>query len=249
MPPRFAYWTILIDQKATAFRARDREELLPTLHQLRRTNKDVVLKWFARGRLWDTLEQERWARTSLPSPKEKRDAGWRPGGAHRDPRDRFRRPAKTGAGRRARPEKAPGAPQSARPGPERRRDRPWRDRPQGSAPGAGRPPSGRPQGAGAGSGRKPERQDGSPAPGANKAGFKASRPGETRHKSSWDFRREKERHSERQQGGRNERPPIPARPAGRREPESTSKPGAGTAPEVHPPAQQSGSKPDSPERG
>ena len=56
MPPRYAYWTILIDNKPTAFRAREQEELLPTLHQLRRTNKDVVLKWFARGRLWDTPE-------------------------------------------------------------------------------------------------------------------------------------------------------------------------------------------------
>ena len=31
MPPRFAYWTILIDDNPTAFRARDAEELLPTL--------------------------------------------------------------------------------------------------------------------------------------------------------------------------------------------------------------------------
>ena len=29
MPPRYAYWTILIDQKPTAFRAREREELMP----------------------------------------------------------------------------------------------------------------------------------------------------------------------------------------------------------------------------
>ncbi len=31
MPPRFAYWTILIENTPTAFRARDREELLPNL--------------------------------------------------------------------------------------------------------------------------------------------------------------------------------------------------------------------------
>jgi hypothetical protein len=54
MPPRYAYWTILIDQKATAFRAREREELLPTFHQLKRKNTDVVMKWFARGRLWES---------------------------------------------------------------------------------------------------------------------------------------------------------------------------------------------------
>src|SRR5438874_8736653 len=48
MPPRFAYWTILIDDKPTAFRARDREELVPTFVQLRRTNPHVSLRWFAR---------------------------------------------------------------------------------------------------------------------------------------------------------------------------------------------------------
>ena len=57
MPPRYVYWTILIDGKATAFRAREKEELLPTFNQLRRTNKDVVMKWFARGRLWETPEE------------------------------------------------------------------------------------------------------------------------------------------------------------------------------------------------
>ena len=43
MPPRFVYWTILIDGKPTAFRARDREELLPTITQLKRTNQDVAI--------------------------------------------------------------------------------------------------------------------------------------------------------------------------------------------------------------
>jgi hypothetical protein len=58
MPPRFAYWTILIDKRPTAFRARDRSELIPTLQQLRRTNTDVVLKWFGRGRFWDSREAD-----------------------------------------------------------------------------------------------------------------------------------------------------------------------------------------------
>jgi len=57
MPPRYAYWTILIDNTPTAFRARAKEELLPTFQQLRRTNKDVVMKWFARGWLWETPEE------------------------------------------------------------------------------------------------------------------------------------------------------------------------------------------------
>jgi len=87
MPPRHAYWTILIDKGPTAFRARDKEDLLPTLNQLRRTNKDVELKWFARGRLWDSPEQQQFA-ARMPVIKRSRD--WRPGGNHEDPRQRFK---------------------------------------------------------------------------------------------------------------------------------------------------------------
>jgi hypothetical protein len=91
MPPRYAYWTILIDQKPTAFRARDKEELLPTFHQLQRKNSDVVMKWFARGKLWDTPEQAQWAQRNMERPREKRGRDWRPGGEHKDPRDRFKK--------------------------------------------------------------------------------------------------------------------------------------------------------------
>jgi len=89
VPPRYAYWTILIDHRPTAFRARDRDELLPTLRQLQRTNTDVLLKWFARGRLWDTPEQAQWAQRNPPRPRETRGRDWRPGGTHKDPRARF----------------------------------------------------------------------------------------------------------------------------------------------------------------
>lgn len=94
MPPRYAYWTILIDNKPTAFRARERDELLPTLHQLRRKNADVMMKWFARGRLWESPEAERAAERAPKPPSEKRGRDWRPGGQHRDPRDRFKKGAK-----------------------------------------------------------------------------------------------------------------------------------------------------------
>ena len=97
MPPRFAYWTLLIDNKPTAFRAREKEDLVPTLQQLRRTNKDVVMKWFARGRLWESPEQ---ASTEQRSPRpagEKRGSGWRPGGQHTD----TTRPVQEEAGRSA----------------------------------------------------------------------------------------------------------------------------------------------------
>ncbi len=90
MPPRYVYWTILIDGKPTAFRAHEKEELLPTFNQLRRTNKDVVFKWFARGRVWESPEAAR-AAAERPAPREKRPPTWRPGGEHADPRARFRK--------------------------------------------------------------------------------------------------------------------------------------------------------------
>jgi hypothetical protein len=103
MPPRYAYWTILIDNRPTAFRARDREELLPTLHQLRRTNSDVLLKWFARGSLWESPEAERESRRRpKPSVREGRGPGWRPGGTHKDPRARFKKPRNVRRAARAR---------------------------------------------------------------------------------------------------------------------------------------------------
>jgi|SRR5436309_2352354 len=99
MPPRFAYWTILIDDGPTAFRARVADELLPTLQQLRRTNANVTMKWFARGRLWDSPEAERLAQRR-PKTREKRGAEWRPGGQHLDPRQRFKKRSKGGRKRR-----------------------------------------------------------------------------------------------------------------------------------------------------
>src|SRR5205085_10198426 len=100
MPPRYAYWTILIDSKPTAFRARDRAELLPTFRQLQRTNPDIVMKWFARGRLWESPEAEREMRRRPKVPAERRGMEWRPGGQHKDPRARFKRPPREKRGRR-----------------------------------------------------------------------------------------------------------------------------------------------------
>jgi hypothetical protein len=110
MPPRYVYWTILIDGKATAFRAHEREELLPTFNQLARKNSDIVMRYFARGRLWDNPEQAQWAnRNRDERPGEPRDRGWRPGGQHKDPRARFSK--RTGG-----PEKTRGAGWTGKPG-------------------------------------------------------------------------------------------------------------------------------------
>jgi len=97
VPPRYAYWTILIDNRPTAFRAASRDELQPTLFQLRRTNADVTLKWFARGRLWESPEAERdEQRKARSRARPQRDERRRVTG----PRER--RPAAGGAFKRAR---------------------------------------------------------------------------------------------------------------------------------------------------
>src|SRR6478736_167723 len=112
MPPRHTYWTILVGSSPTAFRAAERADLVPTFERLRGKHPEVVLKWFARGKLWDSQEAPR-------------DGAWRPGGTHRDPRDRFKKKPKDadGRGRDRRDDRAM-RDQSARPD---RRDGPPRD--------------------------------------------------------------------------------------------------------------------------
>ncbi|HCH37197.1 MAG TPA: hypothetical protein DEU67_04170, partial [Acidobacteria bacterium] len=55
MPPRYAYWTIVLDTGIlTSFRSATRNELVTTLHQIRRKDPKAELKWFAQGRLWES---------------------------------------------------------------------------------------------------------------------------------------------------------------------------------------------------
>src|SRR5690242_16093423 len=97
MPPRYSYWTIIAGGLPTAFRAADREELLPTFSQIRHKHPDAQLKWFARGKLWDSPESARLdteRRRAKPSEDSRgqgaRGRDWRPGGEHRDPRQQYK---------------------------------------------------------------------------------------------------------------------------------------------------------------
>ena len=89
MPPRFAYWTILVGGLPTAFRATDREELLPTFKRLQEKHPDAVMRWFSRGALWDSPEAARAAGRPQDGERPARPKDWRPGGEHRDPRQKF----------------------------------------------------------------------------------------------------------------------------------------------------------------
>lgn len=93
MPPRFVYWTIIAGGLPTAFRATEREELLPTFKRIQQKHPDAVMKYFARGRLWESAEeakQEADARRARAPRGEARGRDWRPGGEHRDPRQKFK---------------------------------------------------------------------------------------------------------------------------------------------------------------
>ena len=89
--PRFVFWTIVLGAEPTAFRTKERDELLPTLKQLQRHHPDAAIKWFARGQLWDSQEAEREARDRERGDERTRSRGWRPGGEHRDPRDEYKK--------------------------------------------------------------------------------------------------------------------------------------------------------------
>src|SRR3990170_765940 len=84
-----AFWLIVDGAVPTAFRAKRREDLLPTLHQLQRTQPTVALRWFERGRTWDSPAAARDARETRRRIGRQRKQDWRPGGAHVDPRARF----------------------------------------------------------------------------------------------------------------------------------------------------------------
>src|SRR5690349_7830751 len=58
---------------------------MPTFKQLQARHPDAVMKWFAKGRLWNSEEEAHAAQRG----GERRKPDWRPGGEHRDPRARF----------------------------------------------------------------------------------------------------------------------------------------------------------------
>jgi hypothetical protein len=88
MARSYAYWVIISGSIPTAFRAKRREDLIPTLKQLQRKQPSTVLKWFERGRLWSSqLEAEDALKLARQQPV-RRSREWRPGGDHKDPRAR-----------------------------------------------------------------------------------------------------------------------------------------------------------------
>jgi hypothetical protein len=147
---------------------------MPTFQRIREKHPDAEMKWFARGKLWDSPEAARIRhddgrgrrpfsekrgegnrdRRDAPGAKphgrpdqEKRGRDWRPGGEHRDPRQKFvdakkqqnaalrkERWERKNAPPRAKPHGEPPRPEVRRESHPGGRDN-WRDRPRES-PGA-----------------------------------------------------------------------------------------------------------------
>jgi hypothetical protein len=80
MPPRYAYWTILIGDQPTAFRAGAQEDLMPTFKRLQAKNPDAKMMWFQNGKLWpsrlDAQEAMR-ARGEMGRRGDDRQSGFR----------------------------------------------------------------------------------------------------------------------------------------------------------------------------
>jgi hypothetical protein len=83
------FWVILAGNTPTAFRAKDRDTLLPTFKQLQRTQPTVSIQWFERNRLWNSPEEARAALIARREQEGGRTREWRPGGSHEDPRAKY----------------------------------------------------------------------------------------------------------------------------------------------------------------
>ena len=155
MPPRFAYWTIILDGTPTSFRAKEQAELLPTFNQLKKQDPGALMKWFSAGTLWDSPEQasekrrldreQRYNQTR--SREERRRDEFSPEGQSPDqgPNDDRVRDSRPGS---ERPRGGPSPfrrPSGVRPNHAGPRDgRPNTDRPRDARPGSDRPRDVRP---------------------------------------------------------------------------------------------------------
>lgn len=54
MPPRHAYWTILVDEQPTAFRSAMQDDLQPTFKRLKEKHASARMVWFQNGKVWNS---------------------------------------------------------------------------------------------------------------------------------------------------------------------------------------------------
>ena len=102
MPPRYAYWTILIDEQPTAFRASSQDDLMPTFKRLKEKNATAKMMWWQNGKLWNSrldAQEAMRARGEMGRAKDFRQRGdARPSGGFRN-HDRDQRPERNESGK------------------------------------------------------------------------------------------------------------------------------------------------------
>lgn len=91
MPGKHSFWVIVDGHTPTAFRSPRREDLLTVLHQLQRTQPGATLRWYDRGRLWESPAAAREDLLARRRARPARRPEWRPGGTHADPRAKYRK--------------------------------------------------------------------------------------------------------------------------------------------------------------
>jgi hypothetical protein len=80
MPPRYAYWTILVDDTPTAFRAGSQEDLMPTFKRLKAKHPSATMMWFQNGKLWPSrvdAQEAMHARGEMGRRGDERQGGFR----------------------------------------------------------------------------------------------------------------------------------------------------------------------------
>lgn len=85
MPPRYAYWTILIGDEPTAFRSGSQEDLLPTFNRLKEKQPSARMMWFQNGKLWESRLAAQEAMRARGEIGRSRDVRQRPALGERRP--------------------------------------------------------------------------------------------------------------------------------------------------------------------
>ncbi len=83
MPPRYVYWTIIVDGQPTAFRSGSLEDIMPTFNRLKEKQPTAELKWFQNGQLWpsrhdaqDFAKASTYAKAPADKPEGKPERAW-----------------------------------------------------------------------------------------------------------------------------------------------------------------------------
>jgi hypothetical protein len=101
MPPRYAYWTILVDDQPTAFRAGSMEDLMPTFKRLKEKHPSAKMMWFQNAKLWNSRIDAQEAMRARGEMGRRSD--FRQGGGSRDRNTFGSRPPRTDAFKPSKP--------------------------------------------------------------------------------------------------------------------------------------------------